>query len=108
MVDIVSNATVATESEASFQRPQNSPPASSASANPADLPQTITSNPVTPSHATADVQLEISKLDHLNTFVYKLIDKKTGEIVRQWPTEEMVKMREYFAEQQIQLVDQKA
>jgi uncharacterized FlaG/YvyC family protein len=56
----------------------------------------------------SDVRLEITQNKSITGFIYKLIDKKSGDVVRQWPTEQMVKMREYLAEQQIQLVDEKA
>jgi uncharacterized FlaG/YvyC family protein len=66
------------------------------------------SETVPPSDGSSDVRLEITKLKHVTGYIYKLIDKQSGEVVRQWPTEQMIKMREYLAEQQIQLVDEKA
>src|SRR6185437_8142565 len=74
----------------------------------AHLSQTPSSGIVPPSSESSDVRLEITKLKHVTGYIYKLIDKQSGEVVRQWPTEQMVKMREYLAEQQIQLVDEKA
>jgi flagellar protein FlaG len=108
MVDIVSHANVAAEHDPVLKRPQNSSSASTVPINPTDLSQTSESQAVPPPTVGADVRLEISKLKDIGGFVYKLIDKKSGDVVRQWPTEQMIEMRQYFAEQQIQLVDEKA
>ncbi|MBN9556621.1 MAG: flagellar protein FlaG [Alphaproteobacteria bacterium] len=51
------------------------------------------------------MQLEITRNDAIGAFIYTLIDKKSGEIVRQWPTEQMVRMREYFAAHGLQMLD---
>lgn len=111
MVDIVSHATVAAENDAVLKR-QNSSSASSNSPNPSNFHKVSrlpSESQDSPSPAPApELGLEITKLKHLNAFVYKLIDKKTGEVVRQWPTQQMVEMKEYIAEQQIQLLDEKA
>ncbi len=110
MVDIVSHAAVAAESDAVLKRHQDSSSASSASATTKHTPshqQTVTPDAVSPPGMASDVRLEITQNKAIDSFVYKLIDKKSGEVVRQWPTEQMVKMREYIAEQQIQLVDEK-
>jgi uncharacterized FlaG/YvyC family protein len=109
MVDIVSHAPAATESDAVLKRHQESSSASSLSPSAAQ-PQTSqpdTSKAVQPHAMASDVRLEITQNKALNSFVYTFIDKKSGEVVRQWPTEQMVKMREYLAEQQIQLFDEK-
>ncbi len=93
------------------KRHQDSSSASSASPavkQPSNSSETATQDAVLPAQMSSDVRLEITQNKAIDTFIYKLINKTTGEVVRQWPTEEMVKMREYFAEQQIQLVDQKA
>jgi uncharacterized FlaG/YvyC family protein len=108
MVDIVSHANVAAEHDAVLKRHQDSSSASSAPKKTAQLSQTPLSQTVPPSSESSDVRLEITKLKHVTGYIYKLIDKQSGEVVRQWPTEQMVKMREYLAEQQIQLVDEKA
>lgn len=58
-----------------------------------------------PAQPAREMQLEITRNDAIGAFIYTLIDKKSGEIVRQWPTEQMVKMREYFAERGLQMLD---
>ncbi len=111
MVEIVAHATTVSENDTVLKRHQDSSPASSASATTSHAhsqQQTTTPDAVAPPGMASDVRLEISQNKSINSFVYKLIDKKSGEVVRQWPTEQMVKMREYIAEQQIQLVDEKA
>jgi len=108
MVDIVSHANPAAEHDPVLKRPQNSSPASSAPAKPAPSPQDLAPESVSPAAGSSDVRLEITKLKYINGFVYKLIDKKSGDVIRQWPTQQMVEMRQYLAEQQIQLVDEKA
>ena len=108
MVDIVSHANVAAEHDAVLKRHQDTSSASSAPKKTAHLSQIPSSETVPPSGESSDVRLEITKLQHVTGYVYKLIDKQSGEVVRQWPTEQMVKMREYLAEQEIQLVDEKA
>jgi uncharacterized FlaG/YvyC family protein len=107
MVDIVSHANVAAEHDVVLKRQKDSS-AFSSPAKAANLSQMPSSDSVPPAVDTQDVRLEITKLKHTTGYVYKLIDKKSGEVVRQWPTEQMVKMREYLAEQQLQLVDEKA
>ena len=107
MVDIVSHANVAAEHDQVLKRPQGSSPASSTPANPAHLSQNSASEAMAPSFGGSDVRLEITKLKDINGFVYKLVDKKSGDVVRQWPTEQMIAMRQYLAEQQIQLLDKK-
>lgn len=109
MVDIVSHANVAAEHDPVLnKRPQSSSPASSTPANPAHLSQTSQAETVLPPIGGSDVRLEITKLKYVSGYVYKLIDKKSGDVVRQWPTEQMIEMRQYLAEQQIKLVDEKA
>lgn len=108
MVDIVSHANVAVEHDAVLKRHQDSSSASSASAKAAHLSQNTSSESVQSSGSSSDVRLEITKLKNVTGYIYKLIDKQSGEVVQQWPTEQMVKMRQYLAEQQIQLVDEKA
>jgi len=110
MVDIASNATKSVENDAALKRQQGSllassiaPSESRFSAAPAQTLDAIGAPGASP-----DVRLEISQVKSGNGFVYKMVDKKTGEVIRQWPTEQMIKMREYIAEHQIQFVDEKA
>jgi hypothetical protein len=106
MVDAVSTAMFAIGGEATPSRNGGHPPASSAivsnTAQAATSPGTPDPGPAQPAR---EMQLEITRNDAIGAFIYTLIDKKSGEIVRQWPTEQMVKMREYFAERGLQMLD---
>lgn len=109
MVDIASNTHKTVEGDA-VKRQQSS---SSVSSYPSADTKTKSADVETPdavpaAGASPDVRLEISQVKSVNGFVYKLVDTKTGDIVRQWPTEQMIQMREYIFEHQIQLVDKKA
>ncbi len=114
MVDIVSNATIATESDAILNRqydpssaPSTSTSASSPSAQSQKQQQTVTPAAAPQPDTSSNVQLEITEDKLTNSYIYKFIDKQTGQVIRQWPTEQMVQMRDYFVQQQIQLVDKK-
>lgn len=106
MVDAVSTAIFATGGEATPSRNGGHPPASSTivsnTAQAATSPGTPDPGPARPA---PEMQLEITRNDAIGAFIYTLIDKKSGEIVRQWPTEQMVKMREYFAAHGLQMLD---
>jgi len=52
------------------------------------------------------MQVEIDK--STGDFVYKSIDKKTGEVDRQWPAESMLRMLAFFKELDGLLYDKKA
>lgn len=110
MVDIASNAAKSVENDAVLKRQQGSLLASSiapseprSGAAPTQFPDAVAATGASP-----DLRLEISRIKSGNGFIYKMVDKKTGEVIRQWPTEQMIKMREYIAEHQIQFVDEKA
>ncbi|HTN40287.1 MAG TPA: flagellar protein FlaG [Asticcacaulis sp.] len=107
MVDIASNAHKAGESDA-VKRASSSASSYAAADTKAKSADVETPDAVPPAGASPDVRLEISQVKSVNGFIYKLVDTKTGDIVRQWPTEQMIQMREYIFEHQIQLVDEKA
>jgi uncharacterized FlaG/YvyC family protein len=52
-----------------------------------------------------NTKLQIEHDKKTGTFIYRSIDRETGEIVRQWPPEELVKLREYLKEMEGLLVD---
>jgi flagellar protein FlaG len=54
-------------------------------------PQAVPASPPAPS-AEADLRLVIE--EQAGTFVYKTIDRRTGEVVLQLPREDVVRMRE--------------
>tara|TARA_R110002072_G_scaffold1069_7_gene8722 strand:- start:2784 stop:3146 length:363 start_codon:yes stop_codon:yes gene_type:complete len=53
-------------------------------------------------------RLAIEKHQGSNTFVYRLIDTDTGGVVRQWPTESLLHLREYLRTRQAGVLDQQA
>ncbi|MEE2526212.1 flagellar protein FlaG [Hyphobacterium sp. HN65] len=55
----------------------------------------------------AESKLAIEKHEGANTFVYRLVDSQNGSVVRQWPTEDMLSLREYLRTKQGGLVDQR-
>ena len=56
----------------------------------------------------AGSRLAIEKHSGANTFVYRLIDTDTGGVVRQWPTESLLHLREYLRTRQAGVLDQRA
>ncbi len=54
-----------------------------------------------------DVRLSIDHNATINSFVYRFVDESTGEQVRQWPREDMIKLAEYFQQLDGSLLDKK-
>ena len=50
-------------------------------------------------------RLSISRDDETGKFVYRSIDTDTGEVIRQWPDEEMLRLTTYLREFEGLLVD---
>jgi len=51
--------------------------------------------------------LAIEKNEAAGVFVYRMIDSRNGSVVRQWPTEDFLSLREYLRSKQGGLVDQR-
>ncbi|WP_305308200.1 flagellar protein FlaG [Phenylobacterium sp.] len=77
-------AAVAATNRASFDRP--APQTSRAPSDPAPRPA--------PKSEQADVRLIIEEDPNLGAYVYKTVDRHTGEVISQMPREEVLKMRE--------------
>jgi len=43
-------------------------------------------------------KLQIEQDKETGTFIYRSIDAETGEVLRQWPSEQLLKLREHLAE----------
>jgi flagellar protein FlaG len=56
-------------------------------------PDTIPAPPVSP-HQNADLRLVIEEDQVSGTFIYKTLDRRTGEVVKQLPREEVVRLKE--------------
>lgn len=50
-------------------------------------------------------KLEVEKDKELGTFIYRSINPDTGEIIKQWPPEKLLELREYLKEMEGLLVD---
>jgi flagellar protein FlaG len=43
-------------------------------------------------------KLQIEQDKETGTFIYRSIDSETGEVLRQWPPEQLLKLREHLSE----------
>ena len=50
-------------------------------------------------------KLQIEKDEETGTFIYRSVDPETGEILRQWPSEQLLKLREHLSEMEGMLFD---
>ncbi|MCC6919560.1 MAG: flagellar protein FlaG [Alphaproteobacteria bacterium] len=50
-------------------------------------------------------RLSIVRDDDTGTFIYRSIDRKTGEVIRQWPAESMLQFKAYLRNAEGVLVD---
>ncbi len=61
-------------------------------------PQTAFSEPKTPldspAHRSADLRLVIEEDEATGAIVYKTLDRRTGEVVRQLPREEVLRLKD--------------
>lgn len=52
-------------------------------------------------------RLSISRDEATGTFIYRSIDRRTGEVIRQWPVESMLQFKAYLRNTEGVLVDSK-
>lgn len=114
MADPISNATNLRETGTNQPRPQSSPvPPVPGAVNP----QTN----LAPDHRIVALEAAVEKLVKKNlpsnskvqithdkstgTFVYRSVDAKTGEVIRQWPSDEILRLRESVRELEGMLLD---
>ncbi|MES2034862.1 MAG: flagellar protein FlaG [Pseudomonadota bacterium] len=50
--------------------------------------------PEAPAHQSADLRLIIEEDEATGTIVYKTLDRRTGEVVRQLPREEVLRLKD--------------
>ncbi len=55
-----------------------------------------------------NLKLRIEADKGTDNFVYKSIDRKTGEVAKQWPAEEILRMMAFFNELDGVLIDKRA
>ncbi|WP_333586391.1 flagellar protein FlaG [Phenylobacterium sp.] len=58
-------------------------------------PEPIRADRVEPKAATPDLRLIIEAEESFGGYVYKTVDRETGEVVSQIPREEVLKLREH-------------
>ena len=114
MVDPISNAPNLREIGAVQNRPQASPaPPVPGAVNP--------ESNLAPDQRVAEMQAAIDKLikkglpsnsklqieqdKESGTFIYRSVDPDTGEVIKQWPPEQLVKLREYLHQMEGMLLD---
>lgn len=56
----------------------------------------------------ANTKLRIDQDKETGTYIYRSVDKETGQVVRQWPPDELVKLRDSMRELEGMLLDHKA
>ncbi len=69
------------------------PPPSAGSAGSSGGQEAPTGNQ-TPLSENPDLGLEIQDDQAAGAYVYKTIDRRTGAVVSQWPTEQLLRLRE--------------
>lgn len=63
-----------------------------AAINPAPAPSAPTSNAAAMQNDVADLRLVIEEDSASGLFIYKTVDRRTGDVVQQLPREEVVRM----------------
>jgi flagellar protein FlaG len=62
---------------------------------------------IEPSLMGQNERLSISRDEATGTFIYRSIDRKSGEVIRQWPVESMLQFKAYLRNAEGVLVDSK-
>lgn len=111
MVDPISNAANPREIGLGQSRQQTSP-TSPAAPNPAThlLSQRVevieaAVEKLIRRSLPSNSKLQIEHDKETGTFIYRSVDPETGEVLRQWPPEQLLKLREHLAEMQGMLFD---
>jgi flagellar protein FlaG len=55
----------------------------------------------------SDSKLQIDQDEETGTFIYRSVDADTGEVLKQWPSEEILRLREALRDMEGLLVDTK-
>ena len=114
MVDPISNAPNPREVGANPTRPQASPAAVGA-VNPAtnlspeqrvEVLQATVEKLIKKS-LPGNSKLQIERDKTTGTFIYRSIDADTGQVIKQWPSEQLLALREYLTQMEGMLVDKK-
>jgi flagellar protein FlaG len=73
------------------------PPAIGTGAAASPAPPSPASNTVAMRDDAADLRLVIEEDKPTGTFIYKTVDRRTGEVVQQLPREEVIRLRDAVA-----------
>jgi flagellar protein FlaG len=114
MVDPISNAPNPREVSAAPTRPQASATAVGA-VNPATnlLPEQrvevlqATVEKLIKKSLPGNSKLQIERDQTTGTFIYRSVDADTGQLIKQWPSEQLLALREYLTQMEGMLVDKK-
>jgi len=112
MVDPISNATNTRELGFSQNRPQATPPLPGAPDPATNLPpdqrvdvlQAAVEKLIKKS-LPPNSKLQILQDKNTGTFVYRSIDPDTGEVIKQWPPEKLLELREDLKTMEGMLID---
>jgi uncharacterized FlaG/YvyC family protein len=116
MVDPISNTPNLREIGAVSNRPQGSPaPPAPGAVNPeTNLPpdQRIVElqaamDKLIRKGMPSNSKLQIDQDKETGTFIYRSVNPDTGEVIQQWPPEQLLKLRDYLHEMEGMLVDKK-
>jgi uncharacterized FlaG/YvyC family protein len=112
MVDPISNATNPREIGMGQSRQQPSPASPSAADPATDLGRDqrvqvlqAAIEKLIRKSLPSNSKLQIEQDKETGTFIYRTVDSETGEIIRQWPPEQLLKLRESLAQMEGMLVD---
>jgi uncharacterized FlaG/YvyC family protein len=114
MVDPISNAPNLRELGAVQNRPQSSPvPPTPGAVNPqtnlppdqrvAELEKAV--DKLIKKGLPTNSKLQISKDKETGAYIYRSVNPDTGEVIKQWPPEQLIKLRESLREMEGMLVD---
>ncbi len=112
MVSLISDAKYLREMQTSQNRPQTSPASPAAEDPKTNLPADKrvvalqeTVDRLISQAMPSDAKLQIDQDKDTGTFIYRSINPDTGEVIQQWPPEELLKLRASMRELEGMLVD---
>jgi flagellar protein FlaG len=69
-------------------------PSSATSVTPSPAPPSPASNTMAMQNDAADLRLVIEEDQASGLFIYKTVDRRTGDVVQQFPRDEVIRMHE--------------
>jgi flagellar protein FlaG len=112
MVDPISNASVPREIGTAQSRPQDSPASPSAANRATDLPPDqrllalqATVEKLLKKALPGNSKLQIVRDKDTGSFIYRSVDPETGDVIAQYPSEQIIKLRSHMRDMEGMLVD---